>query len=254
MTTVEDEDATMTITSVLVDQASCSSWEEAAAIVDTIHLEIVKDDDDDDSPSFAVHRELWLTGLQEYLGVSKEVSGQILSSAFGDVNEDSSPTVLVQHGDREQILNDSDKEEEFDSDTDFIEEGECELCERSNIKLTRHHLVPRSTWPRIETRLLHAANATDPEKAILIAGENLKHLIPPQNCEEKMGLRKKKWIKGALQRTCLICRACHSAVHNTHENMVLALEYNTSDKLLQDVKIRSFCKWASKQRVGKYAV
>jgi hypothetical protein len=165
----------------------------------------------------------------------------------------------------------------------------CELCERSNIKLTKHHLIPKSTWPRMTTRLLHAVEAMEKgggrdhvhnkEAKNMILGTNLDHVVATvlsfsstrtissshkckQQHQEKdaaggklpshpQGCRRAH-IRQALSYTCNICRQCHSTVHATHDNMTLALEYNTTEKLLQDPVIYKFCHWASKQRAGKY--
>ena len=55
-------------------------------------------------------------------------------------------------------------------------------------------------------------------------------------------------IEAALRETCLICRPCHDAVHRTFPCWPdLALEKNTVGKLLEDDRIRSFCRWNSKR-------
>ena len=47
-----------------------------------------------------------------------------------------------------------------DEDGGMLGDGECQLCDRY-IRLTRHHLIPRSTWPRMQQRLLNAAICKD---------------------------------------------------------------------------------------------
>ena len=135
-----------------------------------------------------------------------------------------------------------------DDDGELLSEGECELCDRC-IQLTKHHLIPRSTWPRIKTKLLHAAIANeegDCLRAQSILGDGLDHVLP------QLSTNKSK-IRQMLQMSCAICRPCHSAIHKAHDNMSLALEYNTVEKLLFDDQISRFCKWASKQKTGKYS-
>jgi len=51
-----------------------------------------------------------------------------------------------------------DGENEISEEEEWLEEGECELCERY-IQLTKHHLIPRSTWTKLEPRLVKLASA-----------------------------------------------------------------------------------------------
>lgn len=171
----------------------------------------------------------------------------------------------MRHSNHENDLDDSDgggdeeTEAECATDTEsgdeedgkIIGEGECELCERF-IRLTRHHLIPRSTWPRIQPRLQNAAIALhkgDVERCNVILQDGLQHVAPALASSSK-DLR--STMRTLLHRTCNICRPCHSMVHKTHDNLALALEYNTVERLLEDEAIHKFCKWASKQRAGKY--
>jgi hypothetical protein len=97
---------------------------------------------------------------------------------------------------------------------------------------------------------MHAAEALEggnPEKAAMILGPGLTHLTVELQANKQV-------IRKIIQRTCDICRSCHTTVHRTHDNMNLALSYNTINLLLQDKQISNYCKWASKQRVAKYGV
>ena len=76
----------------------------------------------------------------------------------GGGNDDVGPAEDVE-GNRRSCHDDDDGgdgDDGDDDDGDYIGEGECELCERT-VKLTRHHLVPKSTWPRMRKRLWNAA-------------------------------------------------------------------------------------------------
>lgn len=138
-----------------------------------------------------------------------------------------------------------------DNDDEYIGEGECQLCERQTL-LTRHHLIPRSTWPRLETRILHALGAWQKargEKSDVL-GEGLQHLLLFVDDDATTSDRatQRQYVRHALGQVCFICRQCHSAVHRTHDNMTLALSFNTVDKLIADPAIYKFAKWASSQR------
>jgi len=88
--------------------------------------------------------------------------------------------------------------------------SECEICERSWIPLTYHHLIPRS---------VHA-------KAL-----------------------KRRWhTEDKLNSVSWLCRACHSYVHSVGSNEELAREYFTVEKLLEREDVRSFAAWVGRVR------
>ncbi|EQC41603.1 hypothetical protein SDRG_01562 [Saprolegnia diclina VS20] len=84
----------------------------------------------------------------------------------------------------------------------------CELCERA-MNLTAHHLVPRQ-------------------------------------CHAKFLQR--GFSREYLNRTILICRQCHSKIHATEDNKVLASEFNTLEKLLAHEAIARYVQYARKQK------
>jgi len=87
---------------------------------------------------------------------------------------------------------------------------ECEICERSRVKLTYHHLIPKS---------VHA-------KAL-----------------------KKKWHpESMLNSVAWLCRSCHSAVHHVASNEDLARFFYTVDLLLERDDLQKWKKYASKQK------
>ncbi|KAG7348492.1 hypothetical protein IV203_017197 [Nitzschia inconspicua] len=183
--------------------------------------------------------------LVENVGVEEEEAnvliGKLMGTIQGTINKDD-PSLK-----KEEIVNDVSIDDEQSDDTEYLQDGECELCDRF-IKLTKHHLIPRETWSRIQPKLLHAAEAKekgDIEKAVFVLGPGLCDVLEKLSTERST-------IKRLLRETCDICRQCHSAIHRTHTNLELALNYNTVQKLLEDENIRKFCLWASKQRPGKY--
>jgi len=238
---------------IIQEEGYCHSNEEATVIVETIVAE-----EDNENRGFE-------NALCEYLDISSDVAARIMSRAINYNNhddDDDDEFDSSENGDSTSLpdVTDDDENDDDDDDADdgsFIGEGECELCERF-IQLTQHHLVPRSTWPRIEARLLRALE-TDPQRAAVLVGEGLEHLLPSTLLlsSEKVGKKHhheriyRHSIKGAVRRTSLVCRSCHNAIHKAHDNMTLALEYNTIEKLLSDDRIASFSKWANKQRVAK---
>ena len=156
--------------------------------------------------------------------------------------------------------------DDHDDDGDYIGEGECELCERT-IKLTRHHLVPKSSWPRMKKRLWNAA----PLIESLHRSQSHQQKVDPRVVEEERerSLAKLEKILGTvdldslpvtitndsvrsyLARVCRLCRQCHSAVHRLHTEWKLAMEYNTMERLLECGEVMKFGRWASRQRFGR---
>ena len=224
----------------LIEKGFCGSPIEAAAIVENVKEELAH---------FPLEADLLKTTLSENIGDDISIEDFLEMEKLGtvsrrveemktDVFSDDPPNGIVGG-------NDSD-----DDDKNFLGEGCCELCERS-IKLSRHHLIPKSTWPRIETKLLRAGEAIekgDLHRAGMIA-EGLEHLLPCISAGENA----KRSIRVAMQRTANVCRPCHSAVHAAADNISLAVHYNTVEKLLSNDKVFRFSKWASKQRAGKYS-
>jgi 5-methylcytosine-specific restriction endonuclease McrA len=86
----------------------------------------------------------------------------------------------------------------------------CELCLRSWIPLTYHHLIPRS---------VHA-------KALR------------RGWAEEWELNKVAWL----------CRACHSFVHRVASNEELAREWDSVEKLGEREDVRAFVGWVGRVR------
>jgi hypothetical protein len=175
--------------------------------------------------------------LQEFLGVSDAKVKQMLDQArnkliISMVDHDSDSETLFPSN-----VSDPERENNGDEDDDndiTIGPGECALCERY-MKLTRHHLVPKSTWNRLE-RLILSGNS----------GDFLRHIqfaSPKPTTGE---------IRTALSfQTVHVCRPCHNQIHHI-DNMDLALQYNTVEKLLSVENIYKFARFASKQKAGQY--
>lgn len=226
------------LATVLLENQLCDTTQEATAISDAILQDV--------SNKVGIEK-----SLQEYFELGPDQARLILDKAMKNNGKEQE-----EDSDTSSDSDDNETEQETiksDDDGEVIGEGECELCERL-VQLTRHHLIPKSTHARIEPKLLHAAAALqqgDVDKARVILGPGLEHSIPSlaeQQYSQKFTVRR------ILQRTCNICRPCHSALHNTHDNMTLALHYNTAELLLNDTAIYKFCQWANKQKPGKYAI
>lgn len=230
----------------LLESKQCSSCQESAAIADAIIQETIGEE------CKVLIQKHMLESLQDYFELSQEEARGILlvalnDSGDGDDDSDSEGSSEEEAGQEPDC---SDEDDDDEDDGELIGEGECELCERL-VQLTKHHLIPKSTHARIETKLMHAATAIEDgnsERARRILGHGLEHAMPFLNDTSKSSIRR------VLQQTCSICRPCHSAIHNTHDNMTLALNYNTVGQLLEDERIYKFCQWASKQKPGRYAV
>lgn len=233
------------LSNALLISNQCSSRQESDAIADSILDDFKNNESTLDEES---RRNALVGILQDYLDLAPDEASGILQHAgmkdtLDDICYDSHEETTQQ-----QAPDDGGVDDDIDGG-ELIGEGECELCERE-MRLTKHHLIPKSTHSRIEPKLVHAATAInkgDLKRAQRILGHGLEHFASDLDVE-------KSSIRRILQQSCDICRPCHSAIHKTHDNMTLALEYNTVDQLLQDEQIYKFCKWASKQKPGKYAV
>lgn len=229
------------LASMLLLKDLVTSAEESVCLAESIIVDLEGSDLERESALFLA--------IEDYLALptndAKALLALLLRRDETDINT-KTPNRREAHGD-----NFVGREDEGD-DGDLIGEGECELCERY-IRLTKHHLIPKSTWPRLTSRLGNAGDAlskNDEHRAEMILGPGLAHFLEPLR---KLGLDKGT-IRGLLQRTCDICRPCHSAIHRTHDNLTLANEYNTVENLLKDEKIYKFAKFASKQKTGKYSM
>ncbi|MEO0514060.1 MAG: hypothetical protein AAF086_02045 [Planctomycetota bacterium] len=94
------------------------------------------------------------------------------------------------------------------SGTDQI--NSCELCGRSGLELTKHHLIPRARHNKPRTRRLY------PD---LDLHTHVAHL----------------------------CRPCHATVHHQLSEQELAEAYPTLDALRRHPGIAKFARWAAKQ-------
>mmetsp|Transcript_18619 Transcript_18619/g.22811 ORF Transcript_18619/g.22811 Transcript_18619/m.22811 type:complete len:272 (-) Transcript_18619:33-848(-) len=149
--------------------------------------------------------------------------------------------------------NNSSDEESTQSDDEeiSIQEGECELCER-DVKVTRHHLIPRSTWPRIKPRFVQASPYFMSGDMEMV--ENILSIGTIPSTISAHHLSSRSQIKLFLgSYTCDLCKLCHSTVHRRYDNMTLAESKNSLEKLLEDEHIVKFAKWANKQKSGKRA-
>jgi hypothetical protein len=249
----------------------CSNPDEAEAIAASVvpHADIPPNEDDLENVK---------SSLIEYFEEMSEVDAKKLVytaalDAGADISHITAP-ILNSREDEDEGGNDSDsnnqidniESEEDDDDGNFIGEGQCELCERCDIKLTRHHLTPKSTWPRMKKRLwnassiikcLHTLNETnggEKEQQQNELQEKLKKVLGVVNISDLLPTRiTHDTVRTYLSEVCLICRQCHSAVHRIHSEWELATEYNTIERLLESQEVLKFAKWANKQRAGRYA-
>ena len=239
----QEEDLGTCLATILLANGLAACPDESVSLAEALVAEIEE--------SNLSRNEACISSFQDYFSMSRETAMVTLSSLLDldVVDKEKESDVSSQNG-RGQ-LPDIDEDTEVDNDGQYLGEGECELCERF-IRLTQHHLIPKSTWPRILPRLTNAAEAlsnNDINRATLILGPGLAHLMEQLTSTDS----NRAEIKAILQTTCTICGPCHAHIHRTHDNMTLATSYSTTELLLNDDKIRGFCKWASKQRAGKYS-
>lgn len=88
----------------------------------------------------------------------------------------------------------------------------CELCERENQKLTKHHLIPKAVHTK--------------KKFIRRFGK-----------------------KEMLERGIMICKLCHKGIHDIiPKEKDLAESYNTKALLMAHEGIAKHVAWVSKQK------
>jgi hypothetical protein len=279
-----------TLAQLLLEQGHASALPEAQTIVDSIAQDPAQEEKSRRTTTMTIGTDYWSQSLQDYMGLTPHESVAIVEECHALVNG----TKRDQEDERNEHNDDDDDKalsaapanDDNNDDDDHLGPGECELCERY-IRLTRHHLIPKSTWPRVETQLAAACQALaagDTHQAGLLASPalvehlQLSALLRQQQTTSSLGagllikhaVRDRQASKTARQQqqhqlvlrirtllsrtTCEICRPCHSAVHRLHDNVTLAAEYCSVERLVQDPAVSKFCQWASKQRAGRYAV
>lgn len=87
---------------------------------------------------------------------------------------------------------------------------ECEICERSWIPLSYHHLIPRFVHDKVVKRGWHK--------------------------------------KEDLQNVAWLCGACHRFVHHFKNHEELARDYYTIELLLAEQEVQQWANWAGKLR------
>lgn len=85
---------------------------------------------------------------------------------------------------------------------------QCQLCQR-RVALTFHHLIPRKVHRRARFR--------------------------------------KNYDKAFLNGGIWICRKCHRGIHKLYDEMTLAQEFSTLQRLQEDEKIHKHVAWVAKQ-------
>lgn len=163
--------------------------------------------------------------LRDYFGADEATS--LLSKLQSRVDQGEIEATAEEYdnfiGKTEPSSNDTDTEE-------FIGPGECALCERY-MKLTRHHLIPKSTWNKVESRFHRDEEFSEIREKFDLLDVPLKTFLGHYTAD--------------------VCRRCHAHIHSTFPNWDLAVSYNSLDKLLSDDRIYKYAAWASKQRTGK---
>mmetsp|Transcript_3973 Transcript_3973/g.5965 ORF Transcript_3973/g.5965 Transcript_3973/m.5965 type:complete len:284 (+) Transcript_3973:103-954(+) len=268
-----DNDDKKTFVSTLVGQLMslqlCSSDEEYTSVAEAIASSSSSSLSLDEAPpSKEDLEEIVLTLVDYFEGDveehdAKNVIHTVVMDVWGDDFAENLGWIDNNTADSdEHDDNEGDERDDDDDDGDFVGEGECQLCERA-VKLTRHHLIPKTTWSRIKKRLWNAASTIETYHSLDDEISHEKKEFTRNKLEKMLGMTDISDIPKAIThdsvrtylfKVCLLCRQCHSAVHRIHTEMELATEYNTIDKLFGDEELLKFGKWASKQRPGKYAL
>ena len=176
---------------------------------------------------------------------AKRMVHNVVNDVWGD--EVAESLGLIRSSTATDVEDDDIEGDDDESDGDYVGEGECQLCERA-VKLTRHHLIPKTTWPRIKKRLWNAASTIETYHSLDGDSPHEKKECLKNKLEKMLGMTEisdlpttitHDSVRTYLFKVCLLCRQCHSAVHRIHSEMELACEYNTVDKLFGDEEIFS---------------
>lgn len=101
-----------------------------------------------------------------------------------------------------------------DSSTESAtENSRCELCDRAELSLTRHHLIPRSRHNKARTQRTFSRKEMQTDIAML-------------------------------------CRPCHSQIHSIFDNHELSSYYHTIERLQAHSEVEKFVKWVKKRPAG----
>ncbi|MFW5845627.1 MAG: hypothetical protein ACOCXJ_05315 [Planctomycetota bacterium] len=73
------------------------------------------------------------------------------------------------------------------------------------------------------------------------------HLIP-RKLHRRIGF-KKRYTRAQLDAGIAICRLCHSGLHDLHDEMTLARDFDSLQALRADPAISRHCAWVAKQKV-----
>jgi len=92
-------------------------------------------------------------------------------------------------------------------------ERSCDLCHRSQLPLTRHHLIPQSRHNKRRTQRFFSK-------------DEMQH------------------------RIALLCRPCHAQVHAVLDNVTLMQQYNTVESLATHPELAKFATWIADKPVG----
>jgi hypothetical protein len=281
------------LTKRIKEESVCTSSEEIDAIVSVIDSDVcdrnltslaaIFDSADMNNELFSLLKD----SLEEYLGISESGAVTILQNcinqlsgaddaAFDEISNDFENSSLSVASENDTTIIENDDENDDDS---VVGKGACELCEREDIKLTRHHMIPKSTYNRIEPKIAKLLQTyLDDANTAKVASRNevgLEHLIEPvlETIKNLPGSPRNRVFSslnlssieyGKLvqkasrlvikQQTTNICRPCHSMIHRTHDNLTLATTYNTVEKMLDDAAIYKFCKWCHKQKKSVHSL
>jgi hypothetical protein len=107
-----------------------------------------------------------------------------------------------------------------DEGAENLEEGNCEMCGRLKL-LTFHHLIPKDVHATYLKKKLPPG----------IEGEPTRHFLNSYGT--------------------MVCRQCHAFVHRLADNSVLAKEYNTLQKIMEQPATLTWVKYAAQQNSGR---
>lgn len=73
------------------------------------------------------------------------------------------------------------------------------------------------------------------------------HLIPRK--VHRRAHFKKHYSKQELNKGIMVCRQCHSGIHRFYDEMTLAKQFDSLEKIMSDPPLAQHFEWVAKQKI-----
>lgn len=241
-----DSELLLLLAQAMVEECLCATIEEAAVIVESMMADVAEDSSSIlmDENSMVWYSYFDTNDAERIRRVCHACQQQQQPSVTSDDDDDECCE------DCPASLSDDNVDDDASSECEMIGPGDCELCERSTVNLTRHHLIPKSTWSKLSWEAL-CERCVELRERCPLPTVHQKRRTPEEMTNRALPstvVPKQQKRRALRSHTCTICRGCHTFLHRTFSNTALAWHYNTVEKLLDDERMYKHAKWSSTQR------